>query len=135
MDLLASLGLGGALPEQSTRLSHPGIIKALGEGGSDVRLGFNKCLACGVKLLNNESDTTTTKSKVVSCHGCKRVSYCSASCQKLDSEPSTSTASKDEGGEEAIGHSPVVCALLNLCNDDEDVEEEGKWRRGEIDSL
>ena len=30
MDLLASLGLGNALPEQSTRLmSHPGIIKAL----------------------------------------------------------------------------------------------------------
>ena len=121
MDLLASLGLGGALPEQSTRLTHPSVIKALDEG-SDVRLGFNRCLACGIKLSNADSDTTITKSKVVSCQGCKRVSYCSTSCQKLDSEPSTS--SKDEEEEEAIGHSPVVCALLNLCNDDEDAEEE-----------
>ena len=119
MDLLASLGLGGALPEQSTRLTHPSVIKALDEGGSDVRLGFNRCLACGIKLLNSDSDTTITKSKVVACQGCKRVSYCSASCQKMDCEPS-----KDEEGEEAIGHSPVVCALLNLCNDDEDAEEE-----------
>jgi len=118
MDLLASLGLGGALPEQSTRLSHHGVIKALDEGGSDVRLGFNRCLACGIKLNSDSNTTITTKSKVVSCQGCKRVSYCSTSCQKMDCEPS-----KDKE-EEAIGHSPVVCALLNLCNDDEDAEEE-----------
>ena len=29
MDLLASLGLENALPEQSTRLVHPGVISAL----------------------------------------------------------------------------------------------------------
>ena len=119
MDLLASLGLGGALPEQSTRLTHPSVIKALDEGGSDVRLGFNRCLACGIKLLNSDSDRTITKTKGVSCQGCKRVSYCSTSCQKMDCEPS-----KDGEEEAAIGHSPVVCALLNLCNDDEDAEEE-----------
>ena len=46
MDLLASLGLENALPEQSTRLVHPGVISALekcsadandGDGGNDSR--------------------------------------------------------------------------------------------------
>ena len=93
MDLLASLGLGTALPEQSTRLtSHPGIIKALEEEGGDdnddVRLGFNKCLTCGVNLMMDIDSTDTKKKKknVVSCKGCNRVSYCSSSCRKLDAQ-------------------------------------------------
>ncbi|KAL3764493.1 hypothetical protein ACHAW5_004756 [Stephanodiscus triporus] len=56
MDLLASLGLGTDLPEQSTRLtSHPGIIKALDNDDDDVRLGFNRCLRCGVRLSSSSS--------------------------------------------------------------------------------
>ena len=86
MDLLASLGLGTSLPEQSTRLtSHPGIIKVLEEeGGDDVRLGFNKCLTCGVNL--NLMEVDTKKKQVVSCKGCNRVSYCSSNCRKLDAQ-------------------------------------------------
>ncbi|KAL7534675.1 hypothetical protein ACHAXR_006028 [Thalassiosira sp. AJA248-18] len=120
MDLLSSLGLGNALPEQSTRLtSHPGIIKALNntDDDDDVRLGFNACLHCGSKLVLK---------KDVSCMGCKRVKYCSTSCRKADSEEdnTTTTSSLYPEDDAACGHSPVICALLNLCNDDEDAEEE-----------
>jgi len=78
MDLLASLGLGSDLPEQSTRLtSHPGIIKALDGGDDDdVRLGFNRCLHCGIRLPSDaaaaalcggapSSSSSTTKKKLV----------------------------------------------------------------------
>ena len=126
MDLLASLGLGTALPEQSTRLtSHPGIIKALEEEGGDdddVRLGFNKCLTCGVNLMMDIDSTHTKEKKVVPCKGCNRVSYCSSSCRKLDAQEQP--ASKSNNDEIGIGHSPIICSLLNLCNDDESVEEE-----------
>ena len=132
MDLLSSLGLDNVLPEQSTRLtSHPGILKALDSGGEDVRLGFNACLHCGNKLLDDKDATSSKKSaskksttaKSVSCKGCKRVKYCSTSCRKADSEDDPS---QQEDGDEppACGHSPVICALLNLCNEDDDAEEE-----------
>ena len=134
MDLLASLGLGNALPEQSSRLtSHPGIIQALessGDTDDGIQLGFNACLHCGSNLFNNNSSSRDGKvdsnSKAVSCKGCKRVKYCSASCRKADATPEddTTTASRYEDEPAAIGHSPVICALLNLCNDDEDAEEE-----------
>lgn len=145
MDLLASLGLGNALPEQSTRLmSHPGIIKALESGsgandinhdvndddevdgdGDGVRLGFNHCLTCGIRFTDNNMTTVT-------CKGCHRVKYCSKACRNNDSKPlPQSTLSdrykdNDDGGDggDGDGHSPVVCSLLRLCNDDEDAEDE-----------
>jgi hypothetical protein len=172
MDLLASLGLENALPEQSTRLVHPGVISALekcsaahdndGGGGnnnnSDVddgqcRLGFNYCLTCGASLTTTKSShqTTTTAAataaaaasasttterakKIITCKGCNRVNYCSELCRRIDAEPQqqqqqlqhgTNGDNEEEGVDEnALGHSPVICSLLNLCNDDELVEDE-----------
>lgn len=59
MDLLATLGLGSSLPEQTTQLtSHPGITQALdgggGGGGEGVRLGFDACLRCGTGLPSDD---------------------------------------------------------------------------------
>ncbi|KAL3827519.1 hypothetical protein ACHAXA_002016 [Cyclostephanos tholiformis] len=137
MDLLASLGLGNELPEQSTR-EIPGIIKALdGDDGEDVnddvRLGFNRCLHCGVKLSRDDAAAaTTTTAKLIgakkgriTCRGCHRVSYCSHLCMKADASPSDRD---DELG--SLGHSPVVCSLLGLCDDDEVAEEELLGGRG-----
>jgi len=131
MDLLSSLGLGNALPEQSTRLSsHPGIVKALDNHGADVRIGFNHCLHCGASLPVASSKSSSSSAsnpesaaviRPVSCKGCKRVKYCSSSCRTADSEEDPSQYGDDQS---ACGHSPVICALLNLCNDDDDAEEE-----------
>lgn len=164
MDLLASLGLENALPEQSTRLVHPGVISALekcsaahdnnGGGGNDnnsdddgqCRLGFNYCLTCGASLTTTKRSHQTTATtaaasactterakKIITCKGCNRVNYCSELCRRIDAEPQqqlqhgTNGEDNDvEGGvdENAVGHSPVICSLLNLCNDDELVEDE-----------
>ncbi|KAL7449706.1 hypothetical protein ACHAWC_002665 [Mediolabrus comicus] len=169
MDLLASLGLENALPEQSTRLVHPGVISALekcssaahdnddGGGGNNngddgqCRLGFNYCLTCGASLTTTKSShqtttaaaaaasasTTTEKAKkIITCKGCNRVNYCSELCRRIDAEPQQqqqqqhgTNGDEDNEGEEgvdenAVGHSPVICSLLNLCNDDELVEDE-----------
>ena len=112
MDLLASLGLGTDLPEQSTRL---GGMENLLEGNDDVRLGFNRCLTCGKSITSNDA--------VVSCQSCNRVSYCSTKCRKMDSSQPLSNDDDDEE-EAGVGHSPIICSLLNLCNDDEAAEEE-----------
>lgn len=144
MDLLVSLGLGNALPEQSTRLmSHPGIIRALesGSGANDtinrddyddddidggVRLGFSHCLTCGLHFVDNNTTTVT-------CKGCHRVKYCSKACRNNDSKPIPQSSLlggyNDDcigggDGDDGDGHSPVVCSLLRLCNDDEDAEDE-----------
>jgi hypothetical protein len=114
MDLLCSLGLK-SLPEQATRLTiHPGIVKTL-EENSDVRLGFSHCCNCGEELDD-------AKIKVVKCKGCQRVSYCSKSCMKQDSEEVPSQRGNEE--DTAFGHSAVICSLLKLCNDDENAEDE-----------
>lgn len=111
MDLLSSLGLE-SLPEQSTRLtSHPGIIKTL-EDNADARLGFTHCCNCG----------STLSDKVVKCKGCQRVSYCSKTCCKADTEEVRSAGAVEE--ETAFGHSAVICSLLKLCNNDEIAEDE-----------
>jgi hypothetical protein len=155
MDLLASLGLGTALPEQATRLTcHPGIIRLL-DGGDDkeeennVRLGFHQCLNCGIQLKNVVSSSpssgasnknknaitataaaaavaTTTTTKVgVACQGCRRVLYCSVKCRTDDATPTNNNNSTDEEADTgSYGHSPIICSLLRLCNDDEDAEEE-----------
>jgi len=144
MDLLASLGLGTALPEQATRLTcHPGIIRLLDGSGSsnekaeeNVRLGFHQCLNCGIQLeKSSPSSGASNKNKKnnegvptgVACQGCHRVLYCSAKCRTDDATPINNNNNTDTTGEEnteSYGHSPIICSLLRLCNDDEDAEDE-----------
>mmetsp|Transcript_16004 Transcript_16004/g.28888 ORF Transcript_16004/g.28888 Transcript_16004/m.28888 type:complete len:392 (-) Transcript_16004:954-2129(-) len=102
MDLLASLHLDSELPEQQTRISH--LADALAADTS-IRLGFNSCCVCGKRDLS------------VECRNCRRVKYCSPQCRQADCDV---TISDEEDG--AMGHSSVVCALLKLCNDDEEAE-------------
>ncbi|KAL7460715.1 hypothetical protein ACHAXS_001160, partial [Conticribra weissflogii] len=133
MDLLASLGLQHDLPEQSTKLSHPGVVAALDRNG-DVRLGFNLCCTCGVDLLDPEESEFNGKCipsengvmKVFSCKGCNRVRYCSVACMKADAEPNDQLRNNRSDVEEdvACGHSPLICSLLRLCNEDDIAEEE-----------
>jgi len=124
MDLLASLGLENALPEQSTRLTHPGVISALQtNNSSECQLGFNCCLTCGASLLQQHEGDKSLKKKEVNCKGCNRVKYCSEVCRKVDAEPQQLLHGGDDVDEGALGHSPVICSLLNLCNDDETAED------------
>ena len=114
MDLLASLGLENALPEQSTRLTHPGVISALQTNSSECQLGFNCCLTCGASLLQQHDRDKSLKKKEIYCKGCNRVKYCSEVCRKVDAEPQQLV---DDGGDDdddvdegALGHSPVICS-------------------------
>ena len=121
MDLLASLGLENALPEQSTRLTHSGVISAL-ENNSECQLGFNCCLTCGTSLQSNnhddddddddDDDEQQKVKKGIKCKGCNRVKYCSESCRKVDAEPQQQQLmhSEEDVDEGAIGHSPVICS-------------------------
>ena len=140
MDLLATLGLQDDLPEQSTRLSHPGVIATFNnieEKNNDVRLGFNMCCNCGTKLRvpaedqDGEKETKPKKPSskknhnIVTCKGCNRVKYCSSACLKADADSTPRIDNVDDAQDEAAcGHSPVICALLRLCNEDEDAEDE-----------
>ncbi len=137
MDLLASLGLENALPEQSTRLNHPRVISALEEKNNDnsssslgeCHLGFNCCLTCGATLLqpsNNNSSINNNsgsgggegklkkKGVIINCKGCNRVKYCSEVCRKVDAEPQQQLqlggGVDDIVDEGALGHSPVICS-------------------------
>ena len=106
MDLLASLQIDD-LPEQQTRTMH------LVDSNPDfsMKLGFDACAFCGVSL--SSSSTTIT------CRICQRISYCSDTCLAKDADilgiPEDETA---------LGHSSIICALLNLCNDDEAIDQE-----------
>jgi hypothetical protein len=110
MDLLASLNVDD-LPEQQTRTLH------LAEANPDfqLNLGFDACANCGQSLA---------KSVAVVCRACQRVRYCSEACRHQDSTVPLLSPSNEEVAEPetALGHTSVVCALLNLCNDDELVE-------------
>ena len=106
MDLLKSLNLED-LSEQQTRASHLFESQPDFEGN----LGFDACCACG------KPDPS------VECSGCQRVKYCSDECKRADSEPPV-----DEN-EQALGHSSIICAVLQTCNDDEAVDE------GKADSI
>jgi len=111
MDLLQSLNLH-ELPEQQTKIDEK-ISAALNEK-ADIRLGFDSCCTCAAKLkLSDKSD--------VCCKTCKRVWYCSKECRKLDANVISST---DE--ERSHGHSSIICALLRLCQIDDDVEDQDK---------
>jgi hypothetical protein len=112
MDLLKSLNVQD-LPEQQTRTSH--LLRS--NPDFDMKLGFDACCACG------------KASPKVGCESCQRIKYCSRECRREDSTcVPTITGDSGHGDVEeaeeqlALGHSSVVCALLALCNDDEDVE-------------
>ena len=115
MDLLASLNLED-LPEQQTRMME--IMKHYPE--LDARLGFDVCCTCAALL-----DPATK----VTCPVCRRVDYCSEACREKDARvmmtDRVGTSTDDELLEvdPATGHSSIICALLKLCQDDEDVED------------
>lgn len=110
MDILASLNID-ELPEQQTRMMH-----LMDEHPDfEFKLGFDACCTCGKGLES-----------VIICRGCKRVRYCSEDCLQEDAtfiSPSV-TQENDEESERAMGHTSVICTLLQTCNDDEDVEDE-----------
>jgi MYND finger len=112
MDLLASLNVDD-LPEQQTRTLH------LAEANPDfqLNLGFDACANCGQSLVDGGT-------VAVICRTCQRVRYCSEACRHQDSTVPLLSSSNDEVAEPetALGHTSVVCTLLNLCNDDELVE-------------
>jgi hypothetical protein len=100
MDLLLSLNIS-ELPEQQTRSSH--LLKDYPE--FDLKLGFDSCCYCGKKNPD------------VECVSCRRVKYCSNECRQSDASPIVN--GDDENDEQALGHTSVICSLLNLCNDDD----------------
>lgn len=105
MDLLKSLNLED-LPEQQTKIKRY-------DCDFNLKLGFDSCCICG---------KASTK---IECSNCHRVKYCSKKCRRLDSESPDEDFSCYEG-DQALGHSSVICALLGLCNDDEAIEEGDK---------
>jgi hypothetical protein len=124
MDLLASLNVDD-LPEQQTRTLH--LVDA--NPDFQLNLGFDACCSCGTSLLASECTS-------ICCRACQRVSYCSDACRLKDADilrlNETATEEQheiDDPPETAFGHTAVVCALLNLCNDDEAID------NGESDSL
>ena len=122
MDLIASLHLP-ELPEQQTHISShvQGILDAA-EGSSDLRLGFNVCCCCAVNKV------TTV------CPGCNRVRYCSQKCLDLDSSRSKRKSRSDES-DAALGHTAVICSLLQICQVDEDVEDQQHNNGGSVSSY
>mmetsp|Transcript_25312 Transcript_25312/g.59253 ORF Transcript_25312/g.59253 Transcript_25312/m.59253 type:complete len:423 (+) Transcript_25312:44-1312(+) len=105
MDFLASLNLED-LPEQQTRIpkifySNPDV---------DLKLGFDACCSCG-----------KVSTKIVQCPSCRRVKYCSEKCRLADSNQIPI-----EEGEQALGHTAIICSLLGLCNDDDAIDEGNK---------
>ncbi len=140
MDLLESLNVTD-LPEQQTRTSH---LMWAAHSNFEGSLGFDSCGACG---------TTLQVALAVHCRACQRVSYCSEACREMDSHllgmmNHEAVISDDNGDDDihnnnnntddddqatpddnALGHTSVICALLNLCHDDEAID------NGEGDTL
>jgi hypothetical protein len=116
MDLLKSLNID-ELPEQQTRSSH--LLQDHPE--FDLQLGFDSCCYCG------------KKNPKVECPSCRRVKYCSRECRQKDATPVDANNDNDENEEPALGHTSVICSLLNLCNDDEAME--GQETAVEISKL
>lgn len=110
MDLLRSFNLED-LPEQQTRTLH--LISENPDFKLD--LGFDACCACG-KPFGPECPP-------IPCRNCQRVKYCSEACRQQDANVALPAACNDEMEQDtALGHSPIVCALLRLCEDDEKVD-------------
>jgi hypothetical protein len=109
MDFLESLNVP-ALPEQQTRISDKVSSKL--ESNPNIRLGFDACCNCANKLeLSSKTD--------VCCKGCRRVWYCSKECRREDAQ----YLSKANEEEQAHGHTSVICALLRLCQIEDDLED------------
>lgn len=113
MDLLRSLNVE-ELPEQQTRTLH--LVQD--NPGFDRSLGFDSCCTCGKKLGSSKDSIT------IACRACKRVNYCSESCRHEDANVTLFPEHYDnsDDNESAMGHTAVICSLLRLCQDDEDVE-------------
>jgi hypothetical protein len=112
MDVLASLNVE-ELPEQQTRMMH--LMNEYPD--FQFKLGFDACCTCGKSF--HSLDTLL-------CTSCKRVKYCSEDCRQQDATPNASNIlTEDEEGdtETAMGHTSIICTVLQTCNDDEDVEE------------
>jgi hypothetical protein len=112
MDFLASVNLED-LPEQQTRVLH--LMQDNPE--FQLRLGYDACCTCG----------TAVGVEAIRCRNCKRVKYCSEGCREQDANPNhhqwkASTSDDQDEQETAMGHTAIVCSVLNLCNDDEAVE-------------
>ena len=114
MDLLKLLQLD-ELPEQQTRTRH--LTKDYPD--FQLHLGFDACCCCG------KPDPS------VECGGCHRVKYCSKACREIDGNLSKTLGTKtsdvddptdEEGEDPARGHSAVICSILQLISDDEEVE-------------
>ena len=103
MDLLASLGLPD-VPEQQTRL--------LLDAPDAVSLGFDACCTCGTRLGEQQEKHY--------CPHCRRVVYCSEQCRERDARGGG--AEEDDPQPDALGHSAIICSLLQLCAADEAVE-------------
>lgn len=106
------------LPEQQTRMMH---LMSQNPTNFDLKLGFDACCTCGTELGPHHNRP------VVSCSACRRVNYCSDACRERDANVCTVVfpeGNEDEDQDRAMGHTSVICALLNLCNEDEAVEEE-----------
>lgn len=123
MDLLTSLGIE-ELPEQQTRVKE--LVEKFPD--FDLSLGFDACCACGNKIQTE-----------VLCPNCRRVSYCSEACRLQDATPLPFSEAED--GEQALGHAAVICSLLKLCQDDDDVENneaekmDSKTRQDALDRI
>ena len=117
MDLLESLNVTD-LPEQQTRTSH--LIEA--NPNFELKLGFDACCTCGSSL----QDIAVT----FNCRACQRISYCSDACREIDANLISKSYNESEIGDpdiepdNALGHTSVICSLLNLCNDDEAIDNE-----------
>jgi len=111
MDLLASLNLSD-LPEQQTHISPyvQEILDTTNETTDLLHLGFNVCCCCANKKVTK------------SCPGCNRVRYCSQKCLDLDCRRFKEMSNVDER-DTALGHTAVICSLLQLCQIDDDVDE------------
>ena len=115
MDLLQSLNVID-LPEQQTRTSH--LVAA--NPNFELTLGFDACCTCGSSLENAPV--------TFNCRACQRVSYCSEACREIDSNlisnayDTSAIDDPDIEPDNALGHTSVICSLLNLCNDDEAID-------------
>jgi len=135
--LLLAPSLLEDLPEQQTRTLH--LIDQYGDD-FDLKLGFDACATCGTCLFD---DNDGRNNKVVECPNCRgRIRYCSEDCRYRDANVVAAPAGgavddddengRQQQGEEdaALGHTSVVCALLNWCADDDDAVLENRERGG-----
>jgi hypothetical protein len=100
------------LPEQQTRTMH---LMAQ-HPNFDLSLGFDACCTCGTKFGPTVQEVT--------CMACSRVKYCSDACRQQDATVvPPAMIQEDDEEDTALGHTSIICALLQLCDDDFDAED------------